>query len=142
MSYVRSPGRQCPISCVYIFDTLQVTNDTHFIQTFYTVGPLPQDLRDVWPRYSLYFGPNGERLNFGPLDFDNSEENRARTARFPPLDSGPPVPLPSLEDVFMKYKAEDIGTEEARKLVCLFRGVFKLNPSERPSGAQLLEKRW
>ncbi|KAI1289092.1 serine/threonine-protein kinase SRPK3 [Xylaria venustula] len=136
----------CPLFGVASFcSTPQMYNDDHLIQLSYVIGPLPQHIRNAWPRYTSYFGPSGERLNTTPFDLDNSEQARALKASLPPLpprDYSPPESLPSLEELFFKYKAKDIGNEEARVLVSLLRDILQIEPSKRPSAAQLLERRW
>ncbi|KAF2970527.1 hypothetical protein GQX73_g3074 [Xylaria multiplex] len=119
-----------------------VVDDDHLIQLSEIIGPLPQHIRDAWPKYTSYFGPNGERLNVEPSDFDDSEWGRNIRADQPPEGYGPPIAMPSLEDSFYKYKANDIGEAEARELVSLLRETLQIEPSKRPSAAQLLQKRW
>ncbi|KAI0535175.1 serine/threonine-protein kinase SRPK3 [Xylaria digitata] len=119
-----------------------VVDDDHLIQLSEIISPLPQHMRDAWPKYTSYFGPNGERLNVEPSDFDDAEWRRDIMADQPPGGYGPPTSIPSLEDSFFKYKAKDIGEAEARELVSLLREILQIEPSKRPSTTQLLQKRW
>ncbi|KAI1359582.1 serine/threonine-protein kinase SRPK3 [Xylaria arbuscula] len=123
------------------FNPPQVVDDTHFIELSDVLGPLPQYIRDAWPRYSLYYGQNGDRLNSRPSDFDDTEEGKARRARWPSHTFGLPV-TQSLEDRFLERKSQDMGMEEAQEILSLLREILQIEPSKRPSVAQLLAKRW
>ncbi|KAI0431618.1 serine/threonine-protein kinase SRPK3 [Xylaria sp. FL1042] len=107
-----------------------VIDDDHLIQLTEVIGTLPRHMRDAWPRYTSYFGSDGERLNATPEDFDDSEIMRIWKAKNPPARGrSPPTALPSLE-------------ERARKLTSLLREIFQVESSKRPSVVQLLERPW
>jgi serine/threonine protein kinase len=133
----------CPLFEVFGFGrSPDVINDDHLIELSEIIGPLPCHMRNAWSRYSLYFGPNRERLDARPSDFDDSEMGRTLKAHRPAGGLGPPTLFPSLEDKFFQYKPNDMNDEEARELASLLRNILQIEPSQRPSAAQLLEKQW
>jgi non-specific serine/threonine protein kinase len=117
-----------------------VIDDDHLIQLLEIIDPLPEDMLAKWPRYSLYFSLDGERLNARPSDYDKSQVGRA--IRSKPSNSGPPAPFPSLEDKFHEYKPSDMNDAESKEIISLLRDILQVNPLKRPSAAQLLRRPW
>lgn len=58
------------------YDTLHsdpVIAENHLIEMNEILGPFPEHLEAKWPRYNVYFGPNGERLTADRTDFEEAE---------------------------------------------------------------------
>lgn len=117
-------------------------DDEHLIQLTEVIGPLPIDLQANWPRYSSYFGTDGERLSARPLDFDESKVGRSIKARPKPVDWEPPPPLGSMEARFQEVRPDDVGDAETEEIMALLREIFRIEPLERPSAAELLTRSW
>jgi len=127
------------------------------IQLTDVIQPLPKDLLPRWPRASRYYGPNGERLDARPWDYDGSEglsgtasDSGDDDQEYDELedseeameDYGPPKPFDSLEKLFGKYKPDDINEEEEEQVLSLLRSIFQYDSSTRPSVTDLLEHPW
>ena len=117
-----------------------VIDDDRLIQLSETVGPLPKDMREKWPRYSLHFSPNGERLAVNPLASDQSQIGRAIWSKS--SNPEPPESFPPLEHKFHEYKPTDINDMEATEIASLLRDIFQIDVVKRPSAAQLLGRSW
>ncbi|KAI3329013.1 serine/threonine-protein kinase SRPK3 [Xylariaceae sp. AK1471] len=119
-----------------------VVDDEHLIELSEVVGTLPEDMLAKWPRYSAYFGPDGERLTVRPADFDESEMGRAIKKRAQSGDRKLPAPWATLEAKFSLYKANDIDDVEAKEIMSLLRDILQIDPLKRPSAAELLSRSW
>ncbi|OIW30105.1 serine/threonine-protein kinase SRPK3 [Coniochaeta ligniaria NRRL 30616] len=116
-------------------------DDDHLLQLSEIIGPLPEDMLAKWPRRGLYFGSGGNRLNTSPFDFDDSPFGQAKRARSKGRRD-PPVPLTSLEDKFHEYRLSDVDAAEANEIASLLRDILHIDPLQRPTAAQLLERPW
>jgi serine/threonine protein kinase len=98
------------------------------------------------PRYSPYFGPNGDRLTTRPEDFDEPETGRAiqlqiQTQEYS-RDPKPPIPSAPLEDKICRFKLNDIDDAESKEIMSLLKDILHTDPMKRPSAAELLTRPW
>ncbi|KAF9876997.1 serine/threonine-protein kinase SRPK3 [Colletotrichum karsti] len=135
----------------------EAMKDEHLIQMTDILGPLPDEFLSSWPAVSRYYGPEGERLDARPRDFDeddsvgddnsdyeDSEEefDDEEGFEFDMGDRKPPKVHDSLEKLINTHKPAGVDDEEEKQIVGLLRSIFQYSPDERPSAADLLQNRW
>lgn len=106
------------------------TDDDHFLQFNDVLGPLPESLREKYPRARIYFNEKGEKVKnyIGelPEGFDPSTIK----------------PFPSLEKSFDDEKPADMSAEEADTIKGILRWILDYHAAKRPSAAELLKHLW
>lgn len=135
----------------------EVMIDYHLIQMTDVIHPLPETLLEKWTRAGRYFGPDGERLDCQPRDFDGSDSADSDfggdddegydddSVDMEEDDLGehePPQRHDSLENLFRANKTADIDEEEASEITGLLRWILQYDATKRPSATELLEHPW
>ncbi|KAL0940234.1 serine/threonine-protein kinase SRPK3 [Colletotrichum truncatum] len=135
----------------------EAVKDTHLIQMTDILGPLPDDLLENWPARSKYYGPEGERLDARPRDFDEDESDGDDVSDHEDIEEefddeedfdfdmgnrGPPMVYDSLEKLINTHKPAGVNDEEEKQIIGLLRSIFHYNSDKRPSVAVLLQNCW
>jgi serine/threonine protein kinase len=134
-------------------------NDDHLIQITDKTQPLPKAISEMWNRASIYYGPNGERLDSGDEsthdlgDGSDSElesqddQQRTEEGEFSQrnIDLQNEVSLSSLqsvdslEDRTKAKKLAAIAEKDQEELVRLIRLALQPDPAIRASASSLLQ---
>lgn len=133
--------------------------DEYLIQLTDIIGPLPGNLLAKWPDAAKYYGPNGERLDTRPRDFDedsmedgyscqgssggeSDDGPDTREIEFDASERGLPHVHESLETLVKAHKNTDMDEQEEEVIVEFLRCIFQYDPPLRPSAAKLLGHPW
>ncbi|KAL5338626.1 kinase-like domain-containing protein [Aspergillus crustosus] len=105
-------------------------DDEHLLQFHDILGPLPETLRNAYPRAQIYYNKEGEiiRNYIGelPEGFDPTTIK----------------PAPSLEQAFDDERLDNMTGEEADVIKELIRWILDYDPAKRPTASELLQHSW
>ena len=101
------------------------SDDSHLLLMISQLGPLPEPFISQWPRFHIYFRPNGEQLN---SMVDGSEIKL--------------ISYNSLETRFQEEKSFEIYKKEEEIVIDLLRSALRYEPDKRPSAEELLSHPW
>jgi serine/threonine protein kinase len=102
--------------------------DDHLLMLSDTLGPLPENLYNLWTRSSKYYTP--ERVLFNSIVY--------------PANGIDPLSfkMGSLEETFDEVKPVDLSDEEAMMVKALIRRILQYDPTKRPTPSQILQDPW
>lgn len=106
-------------------------DDTHLLQMFDTLGPLPEELFARWTRRERYFGPGRRRLNSHP----QASWSKPGT----PVSS---YVWPTLEARFWERLPDGMGNQDFDRAVSFVRLALQYDPAHRPSAPELQLHAW
>ena len=81
-------------------------------------GPLPEPFISQWPRFHIYFRPNGEQLNS--------------------MVDGSETKLTSYNDLRFEEKSFEIDEKEEEIVIDLLQSALRYEPDKGPSAKDLL----
>ncbi len=81
-------------------------------------GPLQEPFISQWPRFHIYFRPNGEQLNS--------------------MVDGSETKLTSYDDLRFEEKSFEIDEKEEEIVIDLLQSALRYEPDKRPSAKDLL----
>ena len=81
-------------------------------------GPLPEPFISQWPRFHIYFHPNGEQLNS--------------------MVDGSETKLTIYNDLRFEEKSFEIDEKEEEIVIDLLQSALRYEPDKRPSAKDLL----